>query len=110
MAKRLFPTPETYAALAGLLGLDSLDSVRTIKINIVAGEATTVDFEMFIWDEHRLTSVVEQLTADTDRVTNVKIEVTPKLLEQADKINVQSVTDPEPVYIPGQRIPGQPNP
>jgi len=110
MAKRLFPTPETSAVLAALLGLDDLNSVRTIKISFKGGEAVTVDLEMFIWDQDRLTSVVEQLTADADRVTNVKIEVTPKLLEQIDKINVQSVTDPEPVYIPGQRIPGQPNP
>lgn len=83
MSKRLFPTPETSAALADLLGLDNLNNVRTIKINFKGGGPVTVDVEMFAWDHDVLTSVVEQLTADPERTTNVKIEVSPKLLEQS---------------------------
>jgi hypothetical protein len=101
MAKRILPTPETIAALAEMLDLDNLKGVRSIKISIKGGEPVTVDVEMFVWDQDRLTSVIERLTADTDRVTNVKVETTPALAEQVGKVNVQSVADPEPVYFDG---------
>lgn len=101
MAKHFLPTPELQTALAALLGLERLDGVRSIKINLDGREPITVDVEMFIWDHDVLTSVVEQLTADPERETNVKIEVTPKLLEQVDRINVQGINDPEPVYVDG---------
>lgn len=106
MAKRLLPTPETFEALANLVGLESLSSVRTIKINFVGGEPVTVDVEMFVWDHDVLTSVIEQLAIDDERTTNVKIEVPPHLAERADRINVQSVTDSDPVYVDG--LPAKP--
>lgn len=101
MGKHFFPTPELQTALAALLGLEKLDRVRSIKINLNGREPITVDVEMFIWDHDVLTSVVEQLTADPERETNVKIEVTLKLLEQVDRINVQGINDLEPVYVDG---------
>jgi SepF-like predicted cell division protein (DUF552 family) len=81
MPKRVFPSAELYAALAGLLGLENLNDVRKIGITIEGGNAVLVDVQMFVWDHDRLTSITEQLTADKERVTNVVVEVTPKLLE-----------------------------
>ena len=88
MAKPFFPGPELRQALAELLGLENLSNVRTITIKLNGGEAVTVDVDMFIWDHARLTSVVQQLQIDTDRVTNVSVGITPAMaaaLERDDR-------------------------
>jgi hypothetical protein len=86
MAKSFYPTPELRAALAALLGLENLNNVRSIKINMDnSGDPITVDVAMFVWDHDRLASVVQQLTIDDERVTNVSIGITPVMAEHLER-------------------------
>lgn len=76
MMARHLPTPELRAALADLLGLENLDDIRSIKINFTGHNAVTVDVEMFVWDQNRLTSALRQRSRNNDHVG-----ITPAMAE-----------------------------
>jgi hypothetical protein len=78
-------TPELRAALTALLGLENLNNVRSIKINLTGHDVPVVDVEMFVWDDRRLTSVVQQLAIDGERVTNVHVGITPTMAEYLER-------------------------